>query len=373
MFVAWVGNPRNEVPFYYLEKLTSVKVFVGIAFDQTSPEGIECLLDNKHTVVIVDADQTYHPKLYFFKSQSKTALLIGSSNFTYSGFFENIEANVLIEGKEHEDSIKKYFLENRKGIDAYKQISPNKTWLKEYKKRYRIRQENLKQSKTKEESIREDNLALASSWLNKAEWEIYLKQIKKGMGLSEKIHGESVSRKIACFTDYSGHLKIPWTPTIFDTIENRRRILGKGKYAWLGHVGASGRIQQLLASGSMAEKRVIANAINDIAKLKMPLDYGTLKKELNKLEKLGPTVKVWGRVLAITRPDIYCTISSESVRKSLAILLHKPKSYFETIDGYIDLLKLIHQSPWFNSLRPKNKSEEDIWLRRVAFLDVVFY
>jgi hypothetical protein len=181
MYVAWVGNPRNIIPYDHLANLLSVKGYIGIAFDQPSPEGIEYLTDHKYNITIIDSDQTYHPKLYFFKSKNQTALLIGSSNFTYSGFSENIEANVLIEGKQHKKLIEQYLKDTRKLIERHKTIIPDGEWLKQYKQRYQLRQRTLKKSKIKDEVLQEDNLALYPSWLNKVEWEIYLRHIKKGM------------------------------------------------------------------------------------------------------------------------------------------------------------------------------------------------
>ncbi|MDP9131914.1 MAG: DUF5615 family PIN-like protein [Nitrospirota bacterium] len=33
----------------------------------------------------------------------------------------------------------------------------------------------------------------------------------------------------------------------------------------------------------------------------------------------------------------------------------------------------LHESPWFSSQRPKDKSEAAIWNQRAAFLDAIFY
>lgn len=373
MYVAWVGNPKNLIPYDYLDNLESVKVFVGIAFDQTSPEGIEYLLDNKCKVVIVNAKETYHPKLYFFSSKTKSALIMGSSNFTYSGFSENVEANVLIEGREHKQLIQNYLKEVRKSIKSHNCFIPKDNWLKGYKVRYQNRQKNFKKAKVKDEALREDSLAASSSWLATAGWDLYMKHFRKGIRDREEIFKEVLDRKLVLFDEYDETLPLPWKPSIFSTIENRRRLLGTKGYGWLGHIGASGEIRHLLAKGTAEEKRIICNSVNKIAALDIPLDYKILKRELNNLTSIGPTVKVWGRFLAITRPDLYCTISSIYVRDSLSVLLEKPKSYFETVDGYIDLLKLIHQSPWYNSPKPTNKAEIDTWKRRVAFLDVVLY
>lgn len=373
MYVAWVGNPKNLIPFHSLDNLDSVTIYVGTAFDQTSPEGIEYLINHKYKVVIVNTKETYHTKLYFFSSKTNSALIMGSSNFTSSGFSTNIEGNILLEGEEYKTIIQNYLQEIRATVKTFDTFIPTPEWLTEYKKRYLKRQESLKNSRVIDEAIREDNLASSSSWLGNADWTIYMKHFKKGILDSEDRFNGGLEKRLELLIEYSQNLSIPWHPSLLDKIENRRRILGSSDYGWLGHVGASGKFRKLLATGTREEIRTICNSINKIAKLEMPIDYNLLKRELKKLTDLGPTIKVWGRLLAITRPDIYCTISSDYVRESLKVLLDKPKTYFESIEGYIDLLKLIHRSPWYNSVSPKLKVEKEIWLRRVAFLDVVLY
>ncbi len=84
-------------------------------------------------------------------------------------------------------------------------------------------------------------------------------------------------------------------------------------------------------------------------------------------------MKVWGRLLCIVRPDVYCTVASPSVRTNLSKTLTVAQKDFERPEGYILLLKLIHASPWFNSIEPKDTIEADVWARRVAFMDAIFY
>lgn len=373
IYTAWVGNPGNIVPFANLEHLDSVTIYTGISFNQSSPDGIRHLLTKKYKVVIVDSDTTFHPKLYFFKSRSGVALLMGSSNFTYSGFYENKESNILLEGKEYKELISKYLLEVRNEVVRVRTFIPSEKWLTAYDKAYQSRKRTFRKNRVSDEALKEDTQISASSWLGSGDWRTYLGHFGKGIKIHQVEYNEDLDVKVQLLESYTKNLKTPWETSLFDRIEIRRMLLGKSNYGWLGHIGASGRIQQLFSNGKQKEKETIIKAINRIAIMKLPLDYTELKKELIKLAKLGPSIKVWGRVLALIRPDVFCTVSSNYVRESLSTLLKKPKVYFETIDGYIDLLKLIHNSPWYNTRKPNIKREKDIWLRRVAFLDVIFY
>lgn len=373
IFTAWVGNPGNIVPFAHLEYLRNVKVNLGISFNQSSPQGIRYLMDKRYKVNIVDSERTFHPKLYFFRSASGVALLLGSSNFTYSGFYENIESNMLLEGNGYKALIFKYVSDVKKETAKSRNFTPDQDWLAMYEKAYKKRKQAFKRHKFNDEAIKEDRLISGSSWLGSGDWGTYFRHIRKGGKKHQNEYGEDLNLKIQLLSEYKAKLRTPWMVSLFDDIENRRMLLGKRNYGWLGHVGASGRIQQLLTNGSPKEKEIIVETINRISVMNLPLDYVAFRKELHQLEKLGPSVKVWGRFLALARPDVFCTVSSTYVRESLSILLNKSKSYFENGEGYVELLKLIHHSPWYNTKKPKTKLEEQIWRSRVAFLDVVFY
>jgi len=76
-------------------------------------------------------------------------------------------------------------------------------------------------------------------------------------------------------------------------------------------------------------------------------------------------------VLGTTRSILHCRFHSGA--SELAKTLGIPQNRFEHPDGYIQLLKLLHASPWFQSTKPMIKEELEIWRRRAAFMDAIFY
>jgi hypothetical protein len=128
----------------------------------------------------------------------------------------------------------------------------------------------------------------------------------------------------------------------------------------------------MLAAGTPKEKLTISHTINAIAPLDPLLDWGRVYKLLQRLVGLGPTMKVWSRLPCLVRPDLYCTVSSISVRKNLAAVLGLAQSSFQSPAGYLQLLKVIHAAPWFQSGRPKAKEEIEIWRNKAAFIDAIF-
>lgn len=74
--------------------------FIGIDNNGTSKEALELLLEkNIETFIYHKTNKqiTYHPKLFLFEGIKHTRLIIGSSNLTYSGFLNNIEASVQLD------------------------------------------------------------------------------------------------------------------------------------------------------------------------------------------------------------------------------------------------------------------------------------
>ena len=200
-----------------------------------------------------------------------------------------------------------------------------------------------------------------------------MKYVIKGLKNHSTKYHDSLSNKIDLLNLYEQELSVPWKTEYFKDIEKRRLIGGMGQYGWLGHVAASGDFRRMLANGTSHEHKTIVNSINSIAGLSFPRDWKNFQNHLDNLVSLGPTMKVWGRLLAIVRPDLFCTISAPQVRRNIANALDKSEKYFEEVEGFLMLVQLIHSSPWFKSKAPNKKNELEIWKRRVAFLDVVFY
>ena len=165
----------------------------------------------------------------------------------------------------------------------------------------------------------------------------------------------------------------PWSVEYFEDPENRRVLGGLGHYGWLGHVGASGQFMHLLKAGPKSKWRVIADCVNAAATLNPGHDIGSLRAILDPLVSLGPTMKVWGRLLALVRPDLYCSVSSKSLRRNLSDTLRVPQSFLATPEGYVKLIELVHSAPWFNSKRPPVAGQVRTWNRRVAFMDAIFH
>lgn len=372
--VAWCGDPAKNLPYAYLEDFRgTIHATIGTAFNHTHPDSFVWLgrLENAHVRVFRDDSDLFHPKVYMFSRGNRYALFTGSSNLTYGGFCRNIEVNVVLEGQlSGSGSAEVARLRERLAewrTDRFSFV-PSLAWLDNYRKKHATSTRNARKYSLKSESVAEDEIASAS-WLRNADWNVYYAKVVGGVRHYEG-HHEGIR---AALHGAEQLLGLPWKVSYFSDIKRRRVINGIGDYASLGHVGASGAFQHLIAKGSLKQHGAIVKCINAIATLPLPVPWARLESALRELVNLGPTMKVWGRLLCITRPDLFCTVAAMSVRSNLSEVLGIPQTRFAEVEGYVKLIQLVHASPWFNSPKPIKKGEADIWARRVAFMDVIFY
>ncbi|MHB8406470.1 MAG: phospholipase D-like domain-containing protein [Gammaproteobacteria bacterium] len=371
--VAWCGNPDQTLPYHLIADFDGqVTATVGIAFNHTHPDAIGWFENIGADLRIFKDDAgLFHPKIYLFRSKQHYALFVGSSNLTYGGFYTNCECNCLIEGsiasgtgKDIRD-LEKLLTSWRSSRFSFK---PTAKWLAGYRRRYKTTAQKQRKQRMKTPPRAEEDIATAS-WLRHADWNVYYRKVLSGLKQHDR-NGQGYHDVLNAAAEL---VPTPWTVDYFHDINKRRVIGGIKPYGWLGHVAASGQFRHLLANGTSKQCSAIIQAINGIAKLDSPIDWSRLKNLLDSLVSLGPTMKVWGRLLCLVRPDLYCTVAAVSVRQSLSETLGLPQTRFNTTDGYIQLTRLIHASPWFSSKEPSPSAEAAIWRRRAAFLDAVFY
>jgi hypothetical protein len=371
--VAWCGDPTYKLPYGDLGEFRGqIHATVGISFNRTHPDAIAWFMqqDRVHLRIVRDDKALFHPKVYLFSRGDAYALIVGSSNLTFSGFHANVEVNAYVRGKFSDALPGVAQLRDRLSewrTDAYSLV-PSNRWLSAYRKRYVATLKKARKASVKTEPQAEEEIATAS-WLGQADWNVYHSEVLAGLK-----HYEEREDGIRAALDAGARLLVrPWRTTYFADEERRRVINGIGDYAALGHVGASGAFRRLIKNGRAAQHRTIVRSMNTIAGLSHPVQWSLLKRVLTDLVNLGPTMKVWGRLLCLVKPDLFCTISSPSVRANLSKVLEVPQSEFTQVAGYIKLIQLLHASPWFNSAAPQSKKAQYIWQRRVAFMDAIFY
>lgn len=91
------------------EEKKEITFFVGIDQKVTSRQALEKLVELKiPTYIYNSTSYIYHPKVYLFEGTEKNRVIVGSSNFTNNGLFNNVEASVLLDFSRQDKSGMKF-------------------------------------------------------------------------------------------------------------------------------------------------------------------------------------------------------------------------------------------------------------------------
>jgi HKD family nuclease len=95
-------------------RFNRLRILVGVDQKGTSKEALEALLSLgiETSVYHTSSPITFHPKIYLFEGRRKNRLIVGSSNLTQKGLFQNLEASIQVD----------FTLPDNEGQDLLKQV-----------------------------------------------------------------------------------------------------------------------------------------------------------------------------------------------------------------------------------------------------------
>ena len=361
--IAWAGMIKDFVLAKVLERNSNKieKLVVGLHFYQTSPSFIEKFMEEKGVRFAMQSNGTFHPKVYlFYNSKKDWSAIVGSSNFTESGFGNNCEANILFSNEDDNQSL---FVQMCNSISEWWKSADkfDRNKLQAYKHNFEIQSKNIKKLKRFKE-----NKIVSDMELNN--WNEYYMLIKQDGNLGERF-------KLLDLAQY--RFKNDNSFRYFNTIERKgfagmlRDRDSEEEPTWecFGTI-ADGKYKHLI--NDLSSK--LGNAIDLI-----PFSGSVSKKQYNAylkcFEGIGrknPLACV-SRLLAIKRPDLFICINQEN-KKKLSAIFNVSQSQI-TIDNYWSLLENhIWTSDWYLEPRGSKKEKElKCWKYRVALLDCISY
>lgn len=80
-------------------RFSQLKFILGIVENGTSKEALQFMIDHEIETYVYTTSKSimFHPKMYYFKGKHNSRFIMGSSNLTSAGLFDNIEASTLFE------------------------------------------------------------------------------------------------------------------------------------------------------------------------------------------------------------------------------------------------------------------------------------
>lgn len=349
-------------------------VTFGLAFCQTDPDLLDRLIGIKNAFVADSGNKTFHPKLYYFRTEDVAEAIIGSSNFTAGGMDNNWEASVHIKGPWNAP----IFKQARECLESYAGL--RKVVSKHLAESYRL-QFNAAKTLKKPKNPVLPGPGLPAAQLNsplvKMQWDEFVRAVKASphhnfdARLSLLRECQTMFASVKSFAELSGN---QWKAIAGVIGAKQKLIAGLDAYdwGWFGSMKGMGDFANRIAE----QDAFLARAVDCIPR------HGEITKSQyedfcrNFLQAFKNSSRVGGvptatRLLAMKRPDTFVCISRPNMT-GLSEALAFPKTTLD-LDNYWDLVvEPMRISPWYNAPRPTGQYAE-LWDGRAAMLDAIYY
>lgn len=352
--VAWIKD--NKIYQKLLKNKDKIQFStVGIDFVGTD---INVLKDfqNSNKVKIYKGEYTFHPKIYVFYNRTKYKAIVGSANLTNGGMVHNNECAVL-------------FTENDKGIslkDILGQLNIyfNKAKIitediiNEYSKEYKYIQDNNESIVKRLESIKQK--INEAPFIN-LKWEEVSNNIKSSKYLNIRI--EVLDEIQDIFKNLEKN-----NESLFYLIkndeENFKKVIGR-----LGDYRAFGGL--VTYDMKRPDDKILSKYLS---KIKLgPINqadiFNQVKEYLQVMNEKNINISTATRLLAVKRPDLFLCVNKGNQDFIKELFGFK----ISGIDKYIQLLKMIYNTDYFNHKLTKEEKQDEALVTiskyRVALLD----
>ena len=372
--VAWAGKVENfDLAKILADNVHKIdKILVGLHFYQTDPSFVECFKDNRQVRYYKKSDGIFHSKVYlFYNSDNDWSAIIGSSNFTCSGFHRNSEANIYIDNT---DTGVSYSQLSGYITSLWAQGSVfSKQELDLYKSAFEHQQkkiDSLKKSKAvaKDLSHTKSSENFTASQLSIMTWEEYFHSITVK-------DSENLVFRLAILKEAQKLFKKNHSFSQME-LEKRRAIAGM-----ISHLNVTGDADWKFFGSTGNGKFMHAIKENDADIIKA-IDAIPMKGDVTKemFDDYCEAFSSWNdpissatRLLAMKRPDLFVCVNSKN-KKVLSQLLGISQSHL-TLENYWNEVHLkIINSVWFCDSNITDVGvAKDVKKFQVALLDSISY
>lgn len=368
---AWASTSSKAFPLLLKHANKINKVVVGIHFYQTHPNFIKEFIDNEKVKFKTNPNGIFHPKIYLFQNnENDWECLIGSANFTKAAMQNNSEIMVHINNNDtdaHElykktiEEIENYF-ETAVSFTNNDYQAYLKVWNKKSKNLLDI--QDVFSSGT-------DIKPIFKSKIIMQDWNSFFEEVKNDKNNSFEIRLKLLNKTQEYFRNSS-----------FANMTDikRRQIAGITRkdtndpeldWMYFGNM-VSPRFKTRISEDSID----ISEALDCIPMngIVSKNDYMNYIKYFKEHIGYGYGVITISRLLAMKRPDVFFCITGGN-KKYLYEDFGLTKDIKSTeYERYWDeIIQRIHKSEWYNTDEPKNIIEKELWSKRVAMLDAIFY
>lgn len=368
---AWASLGSNSSRELLRNKDKIARMIVGTHFYQTHPNFIKNFIRSKKVKFILKTNGVFHPKVYMFiNSATDWECIVGSANFTSSALTKNEEVVMHITSTDPDS--KKVYKTILAAISHYWKESEAIS-RDEYNNYFNIWNKNKKKIKSLEGEYggSKSSKPLVKSEIFSLSWSQYYRKIRNDKFHSFKGRVKLLGAARSYFIENDNF-------SLFDKI-SRREVAGIASgaesqsdvdWGWFGSMKGAGKFQNRINTNNIC----ISNALDEIP-LEREInrsDYLSFVREFKKaFPDGGAGVAIASRLLAIKRPDYFVCLDKKNRPKLCAEFDISQSISFE--EYWDEIIERIIDSVWWQSEKPRNKSEAKAWDGRSAMLDSIFY
>ncbi|KZL04624.1 NgoFVII restriction endonuclease [Pseudovibrio axinellae] len=373
--VAWGYN--GELAKLLMEHSAKFRsVIIGLNGFATCPDLVDRLIDTPNAWVAKATTGIFHPKIYLFRSGSRTEAIVGSANFTSGGLQRNYEACLHIEGSGKED----IFEQLQKELCCYDTLKQRvtSTLSDSYRRQHAAAR---RRQGTRDPILPNDDKSDKGlvSTLARMGWAEFALEVKRDHYHSFKGRLELLSEIQSLFSgvDKFSDLPVSVWKGIAGTLGRGNEdtsVPGNHDWAWFGSMGGNGDFASLI----LKQDPKLGAALDCIPR-EDPVSFENYNNYCESFHRafveagshhVG-NVATATRLLAMKRPDMFVCVNGKN-KAGLAKALNFAPSTL-SIDNYWErVIVPIQSSPWYNAPRPKTEDSE-LWDYRVAMLDAIYY
>lgn len=370
--VAWAGTGTKTYAALLDNQSKIHRAVIGTHFYQTHPDVLDAFTDHDNVRFILDSNELFHPKAYFFWDSERWELIIGSANMTAGGLMKNDELMLHISSNDVDDGIKNAFQDQ---LQVYwgKAYSVTDEDAERYRKLWHARRFELRRlagiygsnsSRTRQTAtppIRTTTMPMG--------WDKFLNKVR-----NDPHHSfDSRCRILGKIKDAFEH-----SPRFLDMdLSHRKLIAGLPTDLdpeW-GYFGSMKRAHKYSAAVA-GNHPYLSNALDRIP-LIGAVNHEHYEVYVQEFCQAFPTggdgIGVLSRLLAMKRPDFFLCLNSRNMKNLCAdfgIARIATKGY----DRYWDeVICRIQDSLWWNTPEPDSEPDRLVWQGRAAMLDAIFY
>jgi len=368
---AWASASSKAFPLLLKHSNKINKIVVGIHFYQTHPNFIKEFIDDEKVKFITNPNGVFHPKIYLFQNnENDWECLVGSANFTKAAMKNNTEIMIHINSKDiNSNEVYKKTIDE---IDNYFETAVSftnndyeaylKVWNKKSKKLLDIQDEFNSETNIK---------PIFKSKIIMQDWNSFFEEVKNDKNHSFEIRLELLNNTHEYFKNSS-----------FANMTDikRRQIAG------ITSKDQNNPELDWMYFGNMVSPRFKTRINEDYIDISealecIPLsgivtknDYMNYIKYFQEHSGYGYGVITISRLLAMKRPDVFFCITGGNKKylyEDFGITQDIKSNEYERY--WDEIIQRIHKSEWFNIAEPQDVIEKELWKKRVAMLDAIFY